>query len=98
MDTEYLDIQDVAFLLNTSSRNVRRLLDNGEIPFTRYHRRVIIKTDDLLFYLARMFAKAMLITRPDAFFGAFQDRSPPDEYSEHPVQLKRHPSSRPTLY
>lgn len=53
METIFLTQVDIASLLKISKAQVDCLLANDEFPFTRYHRRVIVKLDDLIRFLVK---------------------------------------------
>jgi len=51
MDTNYLTLPDIASILKISTEQVYDLLAKELFPFTRYHRRVIVKVDDLMKFM-----------------------------------------------
>ena len=53
METIFLAPDDIASLLKVSKAQVDRMIANEELPFTRYHLRVIVKLVDLITYIVK---------------------------------------------
>lgn len=74
MEHIFLTIIEMAAILKISKKRAYRLIANAEIPFTRYHRRVIIRLEDLNNFITKMSSDDLLTNSSSPLE---LDKSPP---------------------
>jgi excisionase family DNA binding protein len=83
MEQIFLTPLDIASLLKISKAKVNRLISKEELPFTRYHCRVIVRLEDLIGYLLKN-------PPGNPAAGMEADKSPPRKRSDNERVQVRH--------